>query len=222
MATWLRDNFDVYTYIALLGPYSSGKSRVLEVLGEICFNSVLSPNISPAAIARLIEKYRGTLFLDEFQHLDTPDKKEIIKLLNSGYREGMRYVRVGEKDVEVYNVSGFKVFAAVEELVRSLQTRSIEINMMELPKGKEDMVRFTIDRNRAKELKARLLYFRLKYLGKSDENDPENLCREIFEKGVKDRRLIEISLPLYYIANILGEKEILIEGLKTISSKRMS
>ena len=221
LATWVKELFDSYSYLAIIGPYESGKSRVLEVLSQLSYNSILAASASPAVIPRLIERYQATVLIDEGQLLKSKDRDELVAILNNGYRRGGVYVRAkreGEGE-EVRRVDGFKAFAAPEDLVRSLQTRCLEINMMELPRP--DRVRFTIDLEEARRLRAELLAFRFKMLRRSDGVDQEELARSLYREGITKRRLCEIGAPLYFVCPD-KYKHFLIKYLKDLSEKKKS
>ena len=199
LATWLSERFDVFTYILLLGPYGSGKTRVEEVLSLIAFQSIHTASISSASIARLLHFYKGTtLIVDEAQILNASDKVEIIAVLNSGYRKTAKYVRADRDSmtsVKVYDTWGFKVISAPQEIARALETRCIQINMVELPDPR--LVNFTLDYAWAKRIRSKLLKFRLKYLNQPLPN-PEDIAKILFD-SIGDRRLSEIAYPLYVV-----------------------
>jgi hypothetical protein len=101
--TWLVD--ETYTTPRLLidSPVpGSGKTTLLEHLGKLCFSAVQMAAVSsPAMLARITAEGVRTLLLDEADRsLDPkdPKTKDLIALLNSGYKKGgSRPVLVSDK-----------------------------------------------------------------------------------------------------------------------------
>jgi hypothetical protein len=101
--TWLVD--ETYTTPRLLidSPVpGSGKTTLLEHLGKLCFSSVQMAAVSsPAMLGRITADGVRTLLLDEADRsLDPkdPKTKDLIALLNSGYKKGgSRPVLVSDK-----------------------------------------------------------------------------------------------------------------------------
>ena len=73
LLTWVYNRFSSIPYLRVIGDYGSGKTRLLQVL-NICYKSIIaSGNASEAPIFRLIDRYGGTLIIDEAEF------KEMIK-----------------------------------------------------------------------------------------------------------------------------------------------
>lgn len=65
ISTWLVDRLPVAPYIALVGLPRSGKSTALQALSLICRHSLLTSDISSAALYRACERLTPTLCIDE-------------------------------------------------------------------------------------------------------------------------------------------------------------
>lgn len=114
--TYLTAEFDNTGRLAALSAEpASGKSRLVEVVGDLSRNTVASVNASPAAIFRHIEKTDGdtTLIFDEIDTVysnSSEDKGDLTGLINSGYRRGAYVLRtVGES----FDSKAFPTFAPV-------------------------------------------------------------------------------------------------------------
>lgn len=114
--TYLTAEFDNTGRLAALSAEpASGKSRLVEVVGDLSRNTVASINASPAAIFRHIEKTEGdtTLIFDEIDTVyssSNDDKGDLTGLINSGYRRGAYVLRtVGEH----HESKAFPTFAPV-------------------------------------------------------------------------------------------------------------
>ena len=81
--TWTYDKLPNVQYLRFLGDTGCGKSRSLDVIGDICYKTMmLSGAVTPAPIYRIIKKFRGTLVLDEADFSDTTEKSEVVTILN--------------------------------------------------------------------------------------------------------------------------------------------
>ena len=67
-----------------------GKTRLLEILELVVFNSRRASNISEAALFRVIEKFKPTLMLDEAETLKGKSERAeyLRQILNAGNRQG--------------------------------------------------------------------------------------------------------------------------------------
>lgn len=167
IASWRAENFECAPYLLFLGDFGSGKTRALEVLQELCYRALVSASISTAALVRLLEKYRVTVLVDETELLNSKSKysdsrQELVAILNSGYKRGQFYTRAkpDTDDVEFRKTFGFKALAGTQDFVQTLNSRCIPIAMERTTRR----VRRTIDRDRALELRRKLLDYRFKRL----------------------------------------------------------
>lgn len=131
MATWIKEVFPVYSYLHMRGPKSCGKSKVLEVLAPISYRGILTASPSEATMFREIEGKGVTYFIDDLEQEDI-DKRNLLGLLDSGYRRGWLYSRCGsneDRTVEYFNVSGFKAFSSRDDFKDVLESRCISIHM---------------------------------------------------------------------------------------------
>lgn len=86
--SWLHDAYTTLPYLHLTGIWGTGKTVGLKVLGSISYHSVnLGAAASDAVLYRVIDKYRGTLLLDEADMAGSTDLWACAtKILNVGYR----------------------------------------------------------------------------------------------------------------------------------------
>lgn len=204
LMTWVYERFQKVPYLRVLGPYGSGKSRFLDVMASLSYHSSkLGEGITPANIYRWLDKYPGTLFLDEADFWGTDKRNVITQILNGGNsRDGgvSRCDGPGFKP-RLYNSFGPKVLASRQPYKDdALESRFLTHNSYEKTRSDiplsiptfyewEDMI----------GLRNRLLGFRLNYFSKVDT--------EMIIDDVKnyDARMAEIILPLFQTS---GEKTI--------------
>jgi len=211
--SWLPEAFNAVPYLWIIGPKSSGKTRLLEVLQHLCYRAMLAAHISDAALFRAIEAYHPTLLLDEASEIYTRDNQSSIQnLLNSGYRRGQYVVRVGgiesgEPKLELFDVYGPKAMAGLGGFKETLESRSILIPMEKNTRS----VEFTLDKGEAKRLRSRLLMWRFRRLcDLSEVSEISEGQQGVAPKGLEfcDGRFAELYSPLVTVAND-GEASIL-------------
>jgi hypothetical protein len=83
--THLYDAFRAFPYLRFKGEPATGKSRMIQTVGAICYRAVdLGVSPSRSALFRRADQMRSTLLLDEAD-FDGDLRSDYIKLLNSGY-----------------------------------------------------------------------------------------------------------------------------------------
>lgn len=115
--SWLYDAFNTLPYLRMIGDVGTGKSRFIQIVGAMCYRPTFvtgAATVSP--IFRLLDRYRGTLILDEADYGRSDEAADIIKILNTGYQRVQGTVlRSGDKNTgfepEVFVVFGPKVIA---------------------------------------------------------------------------------------------------------------
>ena len=94
ISTYFYPIFPAIGIVFLNGLSGTGKTKIIQVIDQLAFNSVNSGNISDASVFRLIQGSRGTLCLDESEKLSDPrESAQLINLLLSGVGKGAKVVR---------------------------------------------------------------------------------------------------------------------------------
>jgi putative DNA primase/helicase len=126
------DAFQCSPILALLSPEKRcGKTTALSVIAKIVPKGVFASNTSPAAVYRIIEKWRPTLLVDE---MDTfiEDNNELRGIINSGHHRSASFVmRVSGDELEpkLYSTWAPKVVAMIGKLPGTLSDRAIEVSL---------------------------------------------------------------------------------------------
>jgi len=204
--SWMIHKIKRLGYIFFVGPVRSGKTRGLEVMETLCYNSKMAAYMSTPTLYRLLDMGYTTLFLDEIQQYLTEDRMDFLALLNAGQRKGARaWLLVKTKDGYIptpFKVFGSKFLASTRDTMESLATRCIIISMMKNVRT----VPLDIDEARAESLSSRLNRYTTG-TGDTPLPDMKNL---FFERGFKDYRNIELFINLAavtspeYRDNIIG------------------
>lgn len=129
--TWIYDCFNVLPYLRALGDWGSGKSRFLQVIGSICYKPIFcSGAATTSPIFRLIEKFKGTVVVDEGDFRDSDEAARLIKIFNQGYMKGFPVIinePIGNRyEPRSYDVYGPKILATRNEFKdKALESRCI-------------------------------------------------------------------------------------------------
>jgi hypothetical protein len=97
LLTWLYDSFNAIPYLRVMGEAGSGKSELMRRIGLICYRTISSNGCgTPATLFRMVEKYRGTVFIDEADLGVSDTTSEVVKFLNLGAMKGNPITRLDE------------------------------------------------------------------------------------------------------------------------------
>lgn len=226
LATHVFDVFDAYPYLVLKSPHPEcGKTRLFEVLDLVCHSPLQATAPSEAALFRLIESLKPTLFLDELEFLSLARSERaqaIIGILNVGYRRGGRVPRcIGEKGekVKFFDVFGPKAFAAIGRVPRSIESRSIVVRIQRRTKN-EPLTRF-IYRQAQKNVESlkSLIPRALESVRTNIQEVYENIADLDFLERDRDA---EIWIPLFCLCSVLAPGRIsdLRECAKSLCEKK--
>ncbi len=217
LLTWVYDRFNAIPYLRVMGQYGTGKTRLLEVL-NICYKSIdTSGNASSAPIFRLIDRYGGTLLIDEIELGRNTDKNEEIKeILRFGKdRNGVILKCDGPNfAVRAYKAFGPKVFGSRKSYNDdALESRIINIKMKETKRNDIPLIleieEFEKD---SEEIRCKLLKWRFENYFKIDI-----LAYKKYIDVDVSKRINEMNAPLICIRN--GDEQF-INNLINRSEKR--
>jgi Protein of unknown function (DUF3631) len=111
---------------------ASGKTRLLEVLSLLVRRGWLNANPSAATVYRKGDADAPTLLLDEVDQVPFRDRVDLLSVLNSGYRIGVKVPRCNDKG-ELFEFDVFypKAFAGLDDgkLPDTLISRSIPVRL---------------------------------------------------------------------------------------------
>jgi hypothetical protein len=134
--SYVQECFDALPYLYLVGDNESGKSHLLNLMGELCYRPLAGVSHTAADLYSYLEDdgLPLTIIEDEFQGSEKDTEK--MKIYKSGYKKGARVARVvtyeGGRRVDYFHTFGLKLVAA-EKLVenRGLMQRCIVVEMVE-------------------------------------------------------------------------------------------
>lgn len=198
LLTWVYEFAPAIPYLRVIGDWGSGKTRFLQVVGSICFRPIFASGATtPSPIFRILDKFRGTLVLDEADFKDSSAWVEIVKILNNGYRPGFPVLRADKEDGK-WHPHGFQVFGPKLIATRSpfqdeaLESRCLTAQMLSLTRQDIPRVLPQAFYSEVEALRSKLLTFRLANLLKLKGRTFGN---ELLEPDLQPR-LQELLIPL--------------------------
>ncbi|MBN2238673.1 MAG: DUF3854 domain-containing protein [Dehalococcoidales bacterium] len=203
LLTWVYEFAPSIPYLRVIGDWGTGKTRFLQVAGNICFRPMFASGATtPSPIFRILELFRGTLVLDEADFNDSGAWNEMVKLLNNGYRPGMPVLRADKENGKWYPRS-YQVFGPKLISTRfsfkdeALESRCLTSEMLPLTRDDIPRVLPPAFYREVNVLRAKLLTFRLTNLTKLKGKTFGN---ELLEPNLQPR-LQEILIPLKAMLN---------------------
>jgi hypothetical protein len=216
LMTWVFDRFTAVPYLRFLGEPQSGKTRCLQVAGQLCYKSIIAGGATtPAPLFRLLEVYRGTFVLDEADYHHSDLSSEIIKILNCGYMRGLPVLRA-EKSGDNYEPRPFDVFGPkILTTRKEFADHALETRCLTLRTG-DRKVRPYIPRQlpraffvEALALRNKLLRWRFDDFLRIQSDESQLLALE--------PRLTQIGAPLYSVSTDDGFRARLVTYLEELA-----
>lgn len=107
LLTWIYDSFNTIPYLRAMGEAGAGKSELLRRVGLVCYRLMMANGAGTAAsLFRSVERYRGTVFIDEADLQQSDTTNDIVKFLNLGAMRNNPIWRLEE----VIGIDGRKEF----------------------------------------------------------------------------------------------------------------
>lgn len=111
LLTWVYDRFNELPYLRLRGDYGTGKTRFLLTLGAICYKPIFASGASSVSpLFHMLDRFGGTLIIDEADFRFSDEKADLTKILNNGNVRGFPVLRSESKDGREFNPRAFQVF----------------------------------------------------------------------------------------------------------------
>lgn len=210
IGTYFAHIFRTYPYDYLGGVKGTGKTKALMLHSAMCFNAILSGNMSTATLYRLIQNARSTLLIDETEKLAGRgvDKERVLDFRNIllfGYKKGSCVYRVekvgkGERLIpQQFEVYGPKGLANIQGLEDVLADRC-KITIMPRARGEVGKREIKLEDPRWAELRDKLYRFYLAYW-----RDVKRVYGELSERSevvnyFQTHREYELWLPIWALA----------------------
>jgi hypothetical protein len=112
--TWFYKKLNTVPYLRFIGDTGKGKSRMLDVIADLCFYPVtVAGNTSPSGVIRFNELWHGTLKMDEGDRKGGLED-DFIKYLNLGFEAKKWFFKTNPSDYtkqEFFDPFGPKIIA---------------------------------------------------------------------------------------------------------------
>ena len=218
LMTWVYDRLAQLNYLSFLGDTGTGKTRSKLAIGTLCYTPILvNGGSSAAAVYRLLDKWGGTLLMDEADMKASDESQDMIKLLNCGMEINNPIAKCDKNDpnkIDFFNPYSPKIISRrfpFED--KALESRCLTFITQET---RRDDVPITLSRqfyDEAQVLRNYLLTFRLVYY--FDINDTQE---DIFGKGFcVEPRIKQVNTSLAIVLRLFPE---LFEGFKVFLMKK--
>jgi len=141
ISTYYMEMFSYAPRLLIRGPTNSGKSTLLDILGELCYRGNTSGDTTEAAIFRMIHFGHVTPLLDEFQDYSHDAQNGIKKILKNGNTRGRSVQRVEKIGNRASETKTYDIFAPVafinqvggKAIAEEVINRSMTITMFARP-----------------------------------------------------------------------------------------
>ena len=196
--TWCPlDRMFTTPYMRFRGDSGSGKSRSLDVVGRLCYKPlVVSGAVTPAPIYRIMNKYGGTVILDEADFSVSDEKAEVVKILNSSFEMGrpvLRCIKDNFGEFDCIDPYGSKILATRSSFTdKALESRCLTIMMRQTSREDIPPILGRKFRVAQQSLRRKLLAFRLD----NYEGIVGDIEEEAMDLGHIEPRLRQTGVPL--------------------------
>jgi len=146
VGTYFHRLFHAFPRLHFFGERGTGKSKLLQLAALLAFNGLFRISPTVAVLFRLIEPLRPTLCLDEVENLAGQNNKDLLAIINSGYKVGGVVDRVSaaeDRHIETFEVYSPLALAGISGLNQVTEDRCITLI---LDRGQDpDMLNREID-----------------------------------------------------------------------------
>ena len=139
ISTYFYRCFHAIVFLFFFGKKQSGKSRVLDFLERLAFNSIKTKGVSLASLADTIDGLRGAFLIDQAESLSDPKNMDILGILADSYTIGggkrrIVFITKTSRRVIEFETYSPKAFASYKEIDPDLKDRCVLISMLRATK----------------------------------------------------------------------------------------
>ena len=140
--SWVTDKVNTVPYLRVIADFGTGKSRYLHTVGKLCYKPmVVAGATTTACIFRGIERWRGTLLLEEYNPKESGEMEDETKILNCGFERNNPVSRCDKETgkLNYFDTFGPKVISSRHEFKdQALNSRCLtevlrETNRKDIP-----------------------------------------------------------------------------------------
>ena len=205
--SWVTDNIDTVPYLRVLADFGTGKSRFLHTVGRLCYKPmVVAGATTTAVIFRSIERWRGTLILEEYNPRFSDEQEDETKILNCGFEKRNPVSRCDKETgkINYFDTFGPKVISCRQEFKdQALNSRCLTEVLHETSRRDIPVILPKEFYTKQQELRNKLLMYRLHNW---NNIDPKRIQDIKFPEGISKRLRQAFSS---FVVLFLDDKEAL-------------
>jgi hypothetical protein len=201
--TYVFDKVLELSYLNPTGDPGSGKSRfgLTVCIAARRGLSLITP--SAASLYRIVDKFKPTLFIDEFNsNANSDDVAAIIQILNAGFQQTAqipRQVAIGDGNFKTEMFDAFcpKIIGSLKQSAsNAFNSRCIEIQMERTTRNDIPLRLSQKLLNDAQQIRNKLTLWRLRNFNQDFEVKLDQAEQELRKAGIMPRS-VQINIPLY-------------------------
>lgn len=112
ISTYFLPCFEAKGRTVLVAEKGSGKTRQCQLYKLLCFNSIMSADITKSNFFRLMESTCGTFIIDDFDSLNEEQKTDILQHYKTGYKATSKSIRQNT-ETKTRKAEGFRNYGHV-------------------------------------------------------------------------------------------------------------
>ena len=199
--SWVFELCQSLNYLRARGDTGTGKTRYLDVWGQMHYKPIFTTgSATPAPLFRIIDKWKGTIVMDEADLKQSDESEQIIKILNNGFERGKFIMRCDQNDAN--KISFFEPFCpkilATRRGFTDKATESRCITHITSQTNNKDIPVNIDDKFRAEglELRNKLLMWRFRNYFEIEERMKEKINLDL---GDVEPRVKQIVQSYFYL-----------------------
>lgn len=219
--TYIFDKFLELSYINATGDAGSGKSRFGLAMALASRRGLALITPSAASVFRIVDKFKPTLFLDEFNNADSDDAAAIIQILNAGFQRTGKIPRMlgaadGTFKSELFDPFCPKIIGSLKKSnSNAFNSRCIEVEMERTVRNDIPLsLSFRMLKDAA-ELRNKLTLYRLRNFNKDYEARRDIAEARLKTTGITSRA-IQVNCPLFAL---IDSEDIKTEFIKLLQGR---
>jgi hypothetical protein len=207
--TYISDSDSILelSYLNATGDAGSGKSRFGMSVCYAAHRGLALITPSAASLYRIVDKFKPTLFLDEFNSdVNSDDTAAIIQILNAGFQQTAQIPRQvptadGKYKTEMFDAFCPKIIGSLKQSAsNAFNSRCIEIQMERTTRNDIPLRLSRKHLSDALSIRNKLTLWRMRNIQTDFDGKLDQAERELRESGIMPRS-IQINIPLFALIN---------------------
>jgi len=205
LSTWVRPNLTFVPHLMLMGKTTGGKTRLLNTLARVSYRAIVAASATPASMFRMIDSYDVSYFVSEYHGLGPDEQRELDNVVRAGQKKGEKITRAEQSNngFEPRTFDPFSHIAIATQYTPADDIVNRCIQVRSSPSHRD--MPATLDEQRARQIRNRLLYARYRLLDSDEWKTAESEAYAYLDRNGITGRTREKLLSLVTVA-ILWDK----------------